>query len=158
MKKLITMTEFVKELTHNKDVRFETHKRLERIITYCLILKTPLSLSQFIPCKDGEPMEKPDINTIIEHLDTCECGRCEEYYGLYEQYQKALESVLFEGWEIDKISNPFTYIREVECHKRTQIFKSSNGLKYRGEKTVEALINLGIELIPTEICKKQIGL
>lgn len=131
---------------------------IKSIVNYAMLLLMKLELWMFIPCNEkGEPMEKPDINTIIEHTDNCECGHCEEYYGLYEQYQKALDSVLFEGWEIDRISDPFTYIREVKHHETTQIFKSSNGLKYRREKTIEALINLGLDLTPTSACRTMIG-
>jgi len=160
MKKLMTMTEFVKELTHNKDVRFETDKRLEKIITYCLLLKTPLSLSMFIPCgKDGEPMEKPirppDRSVHSDNLVS--------YDKAAKEYQKALESVLFEGFKYQTTLNRATTVAIVSIQDYVIMGKiktgewGSNGIG-NIEELIRTLNKQGIELIPTEPCKKLIGI
>jgi len=72
---------------------------LEMILTWSVFLKKPLTLSMFVPCKDGKPLEKPVMYDVwVENgepspvkntwLESCKA---------YEQAQKA---VLFKGFEV----------------------------------------------------------
>jgi len=136
MKKLISMTEFIMQATtdslNGKGRLVDRATRFSLLIQhYAELLQTPLSLSMFIPCNEkGEPIEKP--SKIAS-------------FGQFE-YQKALESVLFEGW-YQKVAMPFHVLPE----------KSGSVLDIR-HTIVEDLINSGIELTPSDACKKSIGI
>jgi len=93
MKKLITMTEFVM-LINEKRIGGNVMQNVSdafmlggEVVTYAQLLQTPLKLGQFIPCKDGEPMEKPE-------LDNYDAGSQMSYDLKSEEYQKALELVM----------------------------------------------------------------
>jgi len=155
MKKLITMTEYVLE----RD-KFWTSKRNDKsissydgvkgfvfnVVDYAQLLQTPLELGQFIPCKDGEPMEKPEKwrsytpNTLNLSADA---------YRECVDYQKALDSVLFEGWEINGAGE----IVKGNFEAQFQELTGTTWLEWvdfgaHTAHTIEDLITSGIELNP----------
>jgi hypothetical protein len=87
MKNLITMTDYV--LEENKDLSLKNSFR--QCINYAIFLKQPLKLGMFVPCdEDGNVLITPtEFNPI--------------YWS--EQYKKAKENVLFEGFEVKNHSN-----------------------------------------------------
>ena len=105
---------------------------------YIQFFEQPHELSMFIPCKDGEPMEKP--SKIAS-------------FGQFE-YQEAESKVLFEGWRTDihGLMNKSHII--AEAYKR-----DFSDVKFFAKyKTIEDLINAGIDLIPTKTLKNQLRL
>ena len=134
------MTEYVAYL-HEKNTQMQPGDKFygmancfDKAVIYGILLERPLELGMFIPCKDGEPLEKPSADINISAIND------------REQYQKALESVLFEGWKAPEVNEG-----------AWQIYTNGNVCINSWEhKTVEDLITSKIELKPTEACKTQI--
>jgi hypothetical protein len=162
MKRLITMTEYV--LKFQNENLYNTVNQYnsafeERVRKYAQLLQNPLSLDMFIPCKDGEPIEKPipeDISKASEDVAECMIDKHEK---LEAKYQEALDNVLFEGWRTNGAGEIVLGNFEAEFHS----YEGHDWLEWWDEGTrtaysIESLINSGIELTPTESCKKIIGL
>lgn len=100
--KLISMIDFVLE---QLSIKQSSSEFKEAVKNYANFLKQPLHLGMFVPCdEDGNVLEEPRTNTIQDaNFDIEEV----------EQYQKAKERVLFEGFE---------YGEELEC----VVFKSTD--------------------------------
>ena len=123
--KLPTLAEFcqqsfqlIKEMDSN-----EPWEHSMRIRRYISLLETPLTLSQFIPCVDGVPVEEPigyhrykqydhDLNVVMEK----DYGWSE----LCKQYQAAQNAVIFEGWEVYRKSE--THIGIKDCNDESIVF------------------------------------
>jgi hypothetical protein len=100
-------------MSETKDFQFDYAKKiakeLDSINEYADFITRPLTLSQFVACKDGVPMEKPKKEDF--HLEvTREQGGenevttefREDYFNeAIEEYQKAVDAVIFEGWDRD---------------------------------------------------------
>ncbi len=117
----------------------------ERFLTFYMemfrtkhILDQPVTLSLFIPCENGKPLEKPinykecGIQTQIacsQELEPCECAALGKYK---ERYQKACEAVLFEGWEL--VSNDLynSGVRVVEIKNKDWQIQFYYGGSYEG--------------------------
>jgi hypothetical protein len=149
-----TMTEYVIESRNECVELSNTYARIgddhylvhhsERCFTYAQLLQRPLSLDMFIPCKDGEPMVKmncaPTFTPYPKHL---------------REFKEAEDRVLIANCELHTPS--------LKINGKTYIYRASGGKISIdiGESTcytIEDLINSGIELTPTESCKKIIGL
>lgn len=104
--KLISMTDFVLEQTElYKEDKLSVFDFALRVKKYAQFLKEPLKLEMFVPCDDnGSVLEHPIYTT--NHSDECYCKGCEEETkrcsDLQDQYKKAKEKVLFEGFECIK--------------------------------------------------------
>ncbi len=116
---------------------------------YINLFEKSLELGQFIPCDSkGEPLKKPrQKHNYIQGVEM-------EVSKEWEEYQKALDKVLFEGWVLEN---------GTLCTKKEMMVGgilgdiTAYGNAY--EHTIEELIQEGmIELKPTENCLKQIGL
>lgn len=79
MTKLISMTDFVSNYTETGCLL----KEINKIRNYANFLKQPLKLEMFVPCVNGEPFNHSK-------------------HGNVEQYEKAKEKVLFEGFSFVK--------------------------------------------------------
>jgi len=151
MKKLITMTAFIQsKYVDQIDSGTQEDKPgivLRKIFRYLNLIHQPLYLSQFIPCNEKEePMEKP--NGFEQWSIYGAEPQSNKILKSYQEYQKVLDKVLFEGWAVDK-------------EHSTQITNGKQLLSQYDDcwdKTIEDLINSGIELTPTEACRKLIGL
>ena len=147
--KLISMTDFVLEQTAKE---FSAIKRLNQIIGFAEFLKQPLKLEMFVPCDgEGNILEQPVYTT--SHSDECYCKGCEEETkrcsDLQNQYQKAKEKVLFEGFGV----------KYFDLRKKSYLIFNNDfvlDLTFKHKKYIESLIHLNIELTPTAI--KQIRL
>lgn len=164
MKKLISMVEYIELVKVRKPTNPEEELhpytfKLEAIFRYARLLLTPLELGQFIPCNEkGEPMEKPSQHSTGE-FDTIEVM----------EWDKALESVLFEGNVYKETmfgKNRQETIRTSDDKIIAIKLTLANGEVmddwyfkngYNGN-TIEDLITSGIELTPTEVLKNQLGL
>jgi len=157
MKKLITMTDFVLQLHSQKNYETAGIGGLENWVyaelTYAQLLQTPRELGMFIPCNsDGEPMEKP--KGFDEWTDKPYTKQLhQEWIKLVQDYYKALDSVLFEGWDVD--------IREFGTTiSMNDIFISIRDgyweLDGNEVKTIEDLIKIGLQVTDTKA--KELGL
>ena len=144
MKRLISMTEFVLD----QEKLFLAMELMSqdfgiRTTNYARLLKTPLSISMFIPCHEGESLERPNMD-----MD----GKFYMDEGAVFQWAEAEGKILFEGWKIKNF-------RVVDEYGNTMFFKDPKWVQnYPERKTIEDLISSEIELTLTESCRKQIGL
>ncbi len=63
-------------------------------IKYNNLLKQPLELKRLVAEKDGEVINKESFCTCKDQHESISC-KC------YDEYQKAMESVWYEGWQFD---------------------------------------------------------
>jgi len=95
-------------------------------------------LSDFVPCgEDGLPIEKPS-----EHLENRSL-----YYQELEAYQKALDKVLFKGFEICRRNERMdcVYNKELDLHISTKFDKTLEYLTpYNLELTDNAIKIIGV--------------
>lgn len=87
-------------------------------------LKQPITLSMFVPCDNGKPLEKPCEHDGCYLLTEAEAqkGECNTEKGCtcktQSQYHKAQQAVIFEGWEVD---HKYTYLRIRNKKKDTDL-------------------------------------
>lgn len=167
MKKLITMSEYVilqgdQDHKPGDDFNYYFERRVRK---YAQLLQTPLELGQFVACgKDGVTMEKPDVNVITNHTDSCECSTCITYYSQYGKWEEAQSHVLFDGCELKgylNTSNKPVYVCISDGNQLGNKLSANNENKLSEllkTMTIEYLINSGIELKPTEALKNQLSL
>ena len=110
---LITLSARIEELTN---LQYETDEK--RFLVFYMdinkhndLLKQPVTLSQFVPCKNGVPLEKPvspcktsTQKACSQELEPCECS------AYHKQYNEAQKSVIFEGWEVFSINDYVTKV------------------------------------------------
>lgn len=134
--KLISMTDFVleqKEKLKNYEQGFNIEKYdfIINVCNYAKFLKQPLEQFMFVPCdENGNVLERPNAGMF-------------GYDHIYNNYNKAQERVLFEGFKVKGdfwLSNGELYIDEEFCEN----------------KTIEDLIDFDVTLTQTAI--KQLGL
>jgi len=130
--KLISMTDFVLEQEQPTYLEKEEFEDVfYKIHNYAKFLKQPLELRMFVPCdENGNVLEKPNAGMF-------------GYDHVYNNYNKAQERVLFEGFKVKGdfwLSNGELYIDEEFCEN----------------KTIEDLIDFDVTLTLTAL--KQLGL
>lgn len=147
----------MKNLISSRELYFEVCKKIkngndaieayEGYFEYLDFIYQTLELGFFIACnKDGEPMVEPSGFSLQENF-----GIEPQYQATkdkYKEYQKALESVLFEGWKLStsyKLDH-FDVVRN--GIRRIEIFRYD---------TIESVITSGIDLTPTNTTRKMIG-
>ena len=85
-------------MSETKDFQFDYAKKiakeLDSINEYADFITQPLTLSQFVPCKDGVPMEEPE--TYRHQVGFDEWDEIYDQHELHE-YQQAVDAVIFEG-------------------------------------------------------------
>jgi hypothetical protein len=130
--KLISMTDFVLEQEQPTYLEKEEFEDVfYKIHNYAKFLKQPLELRMFVPTdENGNVLEKPNAGMF-------------GYDHVYNNYNKAQERVLFEGFKVKGdfwLSNGELYIDEEFCEN----------------KTIEDLIDFDVTLTLTAL--KQLGL
>lgn len=106
--KLLTLSAFINnEAQKMKDYLTDGMEELdiikgshEQMIVWNHLLSKPLTLSMFVPCKDGVPLEKPKYYDIWDK-DNNTLSSNKTIQALYE-YQAAEKLVIFEGFEESK--------------------------------------------------------
>lgn len=142
--RLISMTDFVLE---QREKRHKDNIRSFWICEkYANFLKQPLKLEMFVPCdEDGNVLGEPYND-----------GNGDNYFGvLLDEYQKAKEKVLFEGFELNFEITEIVGI----INNDYQIWFYKNGtttINSKEIKTIEDLIKYDLTLTPNAI--KQLGL
>jgi hypothetical protein len=82
------LSEFI--TAYDNSILYYERNDMAVIVPYKDLITQPLTLSKFVACKDGVPMEEPVYNGEPSN---------EQYYSVQrEEYQKAVDAVIFEGW------------------------------------------------------------
>lgn len=160
MENLISMTDYVLEqkevALENPNTIIALGRFLDNVTNYAKFLSMPLELKMFVPCDDeGNVLEKELFSPIWEDYHNKKGGNHELYLHnlkIYNEYQKALSEVIFEGFEL-KTRTAFNNGYEFVVDKNEIFYpywrnpvlgwESSKGLR-----TVEDLIKFGIKLTP----------
>ena len=131
------MTDFVLQAVQTPNVNEaicweQTEARLQKIYQYSLFLKQPLKLEMFIPCdEDGNILITPtEFNPI--------------YWS--EQYKKAKENVLFEGFEVKNHSNFKKSIGTKSNIFHVFWYQDGRWVLSKGIKIIEDLARFNLEL------------
>jgi len=160
MKKLIPMTDFVLELSDiGSEIQSLSHQnknradRFSKLVTYANFLKQPLKLEMFVPCdEDGNVLEMPvNYDVWFElHNKNIDGEKGTIGFLLHEEYQKAKEKVIFEGFNAKRL---YGFISEIIIElKNKEIFfyydfEKKIFFKYFNKylRTVEDLIPYNLE-------------
>lgn len=164
----MSMTDFILNVDRNKpkaksllsitDIHEYKRNVYDEILNYANFIKQPLLLSMFVPCdEDDNPIQKPK-----EHIDNRSL-----YYKELEQYQKALDRVLFEEFEIqdyekhkilDHEETVFLTSKDIDDGDCIAHRHKSNKYFYYNYETIESLTLFYTEINLTDSAIKQIGL
>ena len=143
---LISMCDFVQWIKFEPPKTDEDHSnhfgyKFGAVCSYANFLSTPLNISMFVPAiKVGGKLEV--LEMPIDYNDMQEYGsphQIEQNDILHEQYQTALENVIFEGFEVRKIDVEFTYI--------INPIYNSIGLNLMFNNITGSIVTQGIEII-----------
>ena len=95
MKKLKTMTQHVLDVC-GTDSELKVDKL--PLIEHAILLKTPLTLGQFVPCdENGEVLSEPELIDVSNGFDHSDSMWDEKEVA---EYQAALSRVIFDGFSI----------------------------------------------------------
>lgn len=135
------MTDFVIKANKEIDGVLECN---ETILKYAEFFKKPLTLEMFVPCdENGNVLEEPYFD-----------GENDNYYNsAMDEFQKAKEKVLFEGFEVEPTeNNQFQYLwldKKFICSfpliEADRIRKVEDLIPYEIELTPSALKAIGIK-------------
>jgi hypothetical protein len=85
------MTQFIYDLDEHTD---DDDRFSNETLAYRNFITQSLTLSQFVPCKDGVPMEEPP-----KWSESWSFERKQEVSRANEEYQQAVDAVIFEAKE-----------------------------------------------------------
>jgi hypothetical protein len=118
------LSEFI--TAYDNSILYYERNDMAVIVPYKDLITQPLTLSQFVACKDGVPMEEPVYNGEPSN---------EQYYSVQrEEYQKAVDAVIFEGWELTiNVHGSWWVEKDGQCIKSGQTIESfiNNGGKLK---------------------------
>ena len=136
--KLVSMVDYV--FLCRKDESKDNIRSFWACEKYAKFLKQPLKLEMFVPCDDGEPLEKPDFFSGDYDENGFDDVDKMQYEIDVKQYQKAQEKVLFKN----KINLP----------KNKREF--NNWVDYNKIETLEDLLKYNLDLELTENAIKKL--
>lgn len=159
--KLISMTEYVLGISSNEiepknfaqitEARQYQNDGYDKMINYANFLKRPLELEMFRPTdKEGNVLEEPkepknELGNSLSWIG---------YNKQLEQYQEALDRVLFEGFEIGFTSEHSVIIRNTKTFVEFRFGKTNIAIKEIGGnkelKTIEDLVEFDLTLTESE--------
>lgn len=160
--KLISMTDFVFKMTSDKITQTDC---INNIIDYARFLSQPLKLEMFVPCdEDGNVLEVSEHYEEFARLnftnEEIPIERRTLNYFLCEEYQKAKERCLFEGFKHRILyDDDIVMNHDLQINLKTfsiNLFTDGGVLSTFSGNKIEYLVELGVTLTPTAI--KQIGL
>lgn len=111
-KKLITFSDYFRYIQGKyplEKIGAKSADYWSRLDTYLTLIQTPIELGQFVACKDGEPLEKPRLKMTFAQ----------------EEYEEALDKVLFEGWNYYKANKTNNWC--ISNNKLTLAFDEQKG-------------------------------
>lgn len=95
---LKTLSASIDEMDNPKTIDLSDSDDFMIIILLNRLSKIKLTLSQFVPCgADGKPIKDPKTRVMLDWIDK---GQDEQIQADNEAYHKALQDVIFEGWEV----------------------------------------------------------
>ena len=111
-RKLTTMREFTLEMYEQLDC---VHRFQDVVYKWAKFLGQKPSLGMFVPCdEEGNILEEPDL-TCKRPISNgiCQCGEesVKDCRDLWYKYQQALSRVIFEGFELDIVTEKYTSIK-----------------------------------------------
>lgn len=103
-----------------------------------------LFLGQFIPYKDGKPLEKPNQYDYYGKGETSAIDSIESYNKALEEFEQVEQKVLFKGWECHSKSPHITWIG---INELIFVFKSTGSIyieepSYKTLTTIEDIAHL----------------
>lgn len=119
------LSEFVYKLAHIAHGKCFS----KDVYNYTDLITQPLTKGMFVPCdEDGNVLEKPEnYEDWCNRIITINHTQC-------QQYQQALERVLFDGW------------KEIHRHKGEWfVYNDMNGMLNISDRTIEQAINNGVK-------------
>ena len=156
--KLQSMTDFV--LEQNKDGLSHTRYSYQKCFNYAKFLKQPLQLGFFVPCdENNNVLKEPSVKDFLYHGKKLNHI---DFSAETEQYQKAKERVLFEGFEVksSKIHEDREFIGW-EIYNPSIFINIGNGWQkpeFPDFEIIEDLLSFSKEVELTDSAIKQIGL
>jgi hypothetical protein len=128
------LSEFI--TAYDNSILYYERNDMAVIVPYKDLITQPFTLSQFVACKNGVPMEEPKKEDF--HLEvTREQGGenevttefREDYFNeAIEEYQKSVDSVIFEGCDDNyPVKTPKPYLRVLLAHKTIESFINNGG-------------------------------
>ena len=119
--KLLTLSKFT-DITES--LPSNNHTDSQDIFTYNQFLKEPIQLKHFIACgSDGLPMSEPKYYYAFINNHAKDDWSMDIVQNIH-LYKKALQDVIFEGWDIEKTS----------LSGKSFIIKNANGVSMQFEQ------------------------
>ncbi len=132
--KLISMKQMLHEIDDYVRESQNFRRGIDLLIEHSDLIETPLKLGQFIPCdKEGNVLEKPQKYDLFKsvdrlfHIETIQ---------ICKQYQEALDSVIFEGFEIEEMKDYYIIQKD----------GINIWLSWNKSKTIEDLVDLNLTI------------
>ena len=140
---LNTLSSSVDQMDNTKTINHADSDDFMIIILLNRLSKISVTLSQFVPCINGVPLEEPlpfrcgeeTQKQCSQELEPCECAAIDK------QYNEAKKSVIFEGWEA-------VATNKIHHHN---VFNSELGLEIEFYKEKESLIRIWHRTRDTEL-------
>lgn len=148
MEKLISMTDFVLEQsklkTNNTELEIGFMKSADAMYKYAHFLKQPLKLSMFIPCDFYDtPLQETFFDeNAIHYMSIMELY--EKDKAKHNEYLKAKEKVLFEGFYIYHENSSFIHITKNDNSFRMSYEKESGVLRHIGQFEISDIESLAM--------------
>lgn len=150
MKKLIPLLDFVLE----QEVRMSNPEIFKsKVYAYTNFLKQPLVLGMFVPCdEEGNVLDVPaGYEDYLANEDSLLYAKNYEYI---QEYVRANEKVLFEGWTHE---DRYGWVQnhelglEINTETGTLAIFHENGIGYGYVKKVEDLVSYALTLTPSAL-------
>lgn len=146
---LISMVERIDQMQSEDDC--DIYWRLSKIVEYKDFVKLDLNISFFVPAIEvngkWEVLEKPKFD---DRRDWDEADRQEEEK---EQYKKAKDNVLFEGFDYSTSRDEYDF--DMTISNEVSIVWDKNDIIYpnRSLKTIQDLVEYNVELTEQGLIK-----
>jgi len=141
MKTLISMEDYVIE-TYNDESKYMLNDVFAKMaINYAELLKSKPTLGQFVPTDDeGNVLEEPHKDDSYE----IEAGS-ELFQGEIDDYQTALDKVIFDGWVLYEVTKHSTIIVNGENYIHFY-FDNDVYINHANISTISDLIKYNLKL------------
>ena len=157
--KLISMTDFVLNVEKNNAGQKDEYIiidwqnkciEFDRIMKYANFLKQPLKLGMFIPCDENTDILEIPIDIYYKPDFNCQKFPQECYPSDIENYDLAINEVLFKGFSIEEHQlNNYSVREENNILNVMWKFENENWRPANGIKTLEDLVQFNLDLSDT---------
>ena len=149
MQKLISMTDYVLQRANKSVSEYsitETFKNgakiTNEIFEYAKFLKTPLTLSMFVPCDENE--------TVLEYPKNISISDSFQFEKATLNYLEAKENILFKGFSIKERNCNSSFFKYIENGFIAVYYFNEKSQKFEPNtdfKTIEDLIPYNLEIL-----------